>query len=233
VQPSFDQEAEVDFLPSQGTGQTAVMGEIPSTEAEAEKVVPALGAAGFTVTAVHHHITMLTPPVEWTHFTGTGDALSLARKIHDVVQQTTATPLPAKEGSKDTTLPAPELASTLGGESRVSDGAVEVSLDRGDKISVGGQAAPSGFGLDGLVYFEPLPGGQAATTGEVCLIGTEVQPVLTALERAGLVVTALHSHMLDTAPPTFFVHWWGIGSPTMLATQIRGALDQANFLKKG
>jgi len=60
-----------------------------------------------------------------------------------------------------------------------------------------------------------------------------VPPVLTALEKAGLIVTALHSHMLDTAPPTFFLHWWGTGSPTTLATQIRGALDQANFPKKG
>jgi hypothetical protein len=233
VQAAFDQESEIDFLPSPDAGQTSIMGEIASTEAEADKLIPALGAAGFTVTAVHHHLTMLTPPVEWTHFTASGDAVALGGKLHGVLQQTTATPLPAKEGAKDTTLPAPELASTLGGESHVSDGVVEVSVDRGDEIAMNGRKVPSGFGLDGLVYFQPLPGGQAATTGEVCLIGGEVSPVVSALQKAGLVVTALHSHMLDTSPPTFFVHWWGTGSPTTLATQVRGVLDQANFPKKG
>jgi hypothetical protein len=59
-----------------------------------------------------------------------------------------------------------------------------------------------------------------------------VQPVLAALAKAGLTVTALHNHMLDTVPSTYFVHWFGMGAPTALAQEVRSALDKANYPKK-
>jgi hypothetical protein len=232
-EPSFDQDTELDFLPKAGGGAT-MTGELAATEREEARLVPALLKRGITVSAVHNHLTQLTPEVEWVHVMANGDPVAIARKVRAALQATTATPFPVKEGRKRTSLPMKRLAATLGGEAVVDDGGVvTVSVDRGDQISMSGQPIPSDLGVGGLVYFQPMRGGRAATTGEICLLGSEVQPVLAALAKAGLTITALHNHMLDTSPSTYFVHWFGIGTPAALAHKVRTALDKANYPKKG
>jgi hypothetical protein len=59
----------------------------------------------------------------------------------------------------------------------------------------------------------------------------EVEPVLSALRRAGIEVTALHNHMLDDQPRTFFVHFWANEDAVKLARGIRAALDKVNVAK--
>ncbi|HEY1528473.1 MAG TPA: DUF1259 domain-containing protein [Candidatus Angelobacter sp.] len=48
--------------------------------------------------------------------------------------------------------------------------------------------------------------GKAAITGDFVLIGKEVTPVIQALRKNAIVVTALHSHMLGE-PRLFFMHF--------------------------
>ena len=60
------------------------------------------------------------------------------------------------------------------------------------------------------------------------LLGSEVQPVIRALQQAGIEVTALHSHMLDESPRLFFMHFWGNDDALALARGLRAALDRTN-----
>jgi hypothetical protein len=60
------------------------------------------------------------------------------------------------------------------------------------------------------------------------LIGSEVNPVIRALQENGIEVTAIHSHMLDESPRLFFMHFWANGATEGLAKGLRAALDKMN-----
>jgi hypothetical protein len=177
---AFDQDTELDFLPS-SNGPTMVMGELAATEREEARLVPALAKTSITITAIHNHITELSPEIEWIHFSASGNAVSIARAIRRVLQRTTGTQFPVKAGGESTGLPRHALAKILGGQATVDDGVVNVSIDRGDRFSMGGQTVPPDFGVNALVYFEQLKQQHtSATTGEVCLLASEIQPVISA-----------------------------------------------------
>jgi hypothetical protein len=53
--------------------------------------------------------------------------------------------------------------------------------------------------------------------------------VVQALTKAGIAVTAVHSHMLTETPRLFFLHFWGVDNPVKLAEGLKAALDQANL----
>jgi uncharacterized protein DUF1259 len=49
--------------------------------------------------------------------------------------------------------------------------------------------------------------------------------VVRALRANNIDVTALHSHVLDTTPTQFLMHFYATGDPTTLARGLRAALD--------
>ena len=49
-----------------------------------------------------------------------------------------------------------------------------------------------------------------------------------ALRDNGIMVTAVHSHMLTEEPRLFFLHFWGNDDAVRLAKGLRAALDQTN-----
>ncbi len=48
------------------------------------------------------------------------------------------------------------------------------------------------------------------------------------LRKAGIQITALHSHMLDESPRLFFMHFWANDQPVKLARGLRAALEKTN-----
>ena len=81
------------------------------------------------------------------------------------------------------------------------------------------------------INFQPTGGGKAAITGDFVLLASEVNPVLQALRESGIEVTAVHNHMLDDQPRTFFVHFWANDDAMKLAEGLRLALGKANLSK--
>jgi hypothetical protein len=90
---------------------------------------------------------------------------------------------------------------------------------------------PGSMGLATGLNFQPTGGGKAAITGDFVLIGKEVNPVIRALRKNGIEVTALHSHMLDEQPRLFFMHFWANDDAVKLAKGLRAALDETNSKK--
>ena len=49
--------------------------------------------------------------------------------------------------------------------------------------------------------------------------------VLKALRGGGINIVAIHKHMTGESPRMLFLHYWGVGSTTQLATGLKAALD--------
>ncbi len=60
--------------------------------------------------------------------------------------------------------------------------------------------------------------------GDLVLLETEINPVMTKLIENGLEITAIHNHVLRGNPATFYMHVGGHGDPVKLATALRTAL---------
>ena len=58
------------------------------------------------------------------------------------------------------------------------------------------------------------------------LLGLEVNNVLKALRKNDLDVVAIHQHMFGTKPNIIFLHYWGKGEATKLASGFRAALQE-------
>jgi hypothetical protein len=65
---------------------------------------------------------------------------------------------------------------------------------------------------------------KAVVDGDFVMFEPEVQPVLKALRGAGINIVAIHQHMLEDAPRTVFLHYWGVGPTRELAHGLKAAL---------
>jgi hypothetical protein len=63
--------------------------------------------------------------------------------------------------------------------------------------------------------------------GDLVLLETEINPVMTKLIENGAEITAVHNHLLRASPATFYMHVGGQGDPVRLATAIRSALAES------
>ena len=88
------------------------------------------------------------------------------------------------------------------------------------------------MGTAEAINFQPTGSGKAAITGDFVLTSDEVDPVLQALRKNGIEVTALHSHMLNEQPRLFFMHFWANDDAKKLASGLRAALDKVNVAKQ-
>jgi hypothetical protein len=66
---------------------------------------------------------------------------------------------------------------------------------------------------------------RAAACGDFAMLELEVAPVIRELRAGGIEVAAVHNHMFFEEPRVVFLHYWGVGTATDLATIFRRALD--------
>jgi len=77
--------------------------------------------------------------------------------------------------------------------------------------------------LGGWAAFKPM-GNMAMVMGDLVLLGSEINPVISKLQEGGLEVTAIHNHLLRAEPMTFYMHIGGHGDPEKMATALKAAL---------
>jgi Domain of Unknown Function (DUF1259) len=98
------------------------------------------------------------------------------------------------------------------------------SFPRSDlSVTVDGVAIKPALALGSWIAVKPMQGG-AMVTGDLVLLETELNPVMSKLIENGLEITAVHNHVLRANPPTVYMHVGGRGDPVKLATAIRNAL---------
>jgi hypothetical protein len=209
-----------------------VMGDLVLAEDEVEPVMLALENGGLQVTALHNHLLHESPRVMYMHIGGEGDAVTLAAAIKQAVGLTkTPPPNPPATPPQDLGIDTAGIEQALGHKGKINGGVFQVSVPRAEMISQGGMKIPGSMGLATGLNFQPTGGGKAAITGDFVLIGKEVNPVIRALRKNGIEVTALHSHMLDEQPRLFFMHFWANDDAVKLAKGLRAALDETNSKK--
>jgi len=77
--------------------------------------------------------------------------------------------------------------------------------------------------LGSWAAFQPM-GDDVMIMGDLVLTHDEVNPVMSRLLEGGFTITALHNHLLRSAPGTMYMHIGAHGDPVKLATTLRQAL---------
>src|SRR5215210_5567807 len=94
------------------------------------------------------------------------------------------------------------------------------------KVTLDGVEIKPALALGGWVAMKPAHGG-AMVMGDLVLLESEINPVMTALIHNGLEITAIHNHVLRGNPATFYMHVGGHGDPEKMATSILQALQSS------
>jgi Domain of Unknown Function (DUF1259) len=94
------------------------------------------------------------------------------------------------------------------------------------QVTLDGVTIRPALALGGWAAFKPAHGG-AMVMGDLVLLETEINPVMTKLIEGGLEITAVHNHVLRANPATFYMHIGGHGDPMKMAAAIRAALAES------
>jgi hypothetical protein len=120
-----------------------------------------------------------------------------------------------------------KVDEALGRAGAVSGDVHRYGFPRTDlQVTLDGVAIRPALALGGWVAFKPAHGG-AMVMGDLVLLETEINPVMSKLIENGLDITAVHNHVLRANPPTFYMHIGGHGDAVKLATAIRTALAES------
>jgi hypothetical protein len=93
-------------------------------------------------------------------------------------------------------------------------------------VMLDGVTIKTALALGGWVAFKPMGGG-VMLMGDLVLLETEINPVMTKLIENGVEVTAVHNHLLRASPAPWYMHVGGHGEPIELATAIHNALAES------
>jgi hypothetical protein len=120
-----------------------------------------------------------------------------------------------------------KVDEALGRSGAVTGDVHRYGFPRSDlQVTLDGVTIRPALALGGWAAFKPAHGG-AMVMGDLVLLETEINPVMSKLIENGLEITAVHNHVLRGSPATFYMHIGGHGDPVKLATAIRTALAQS------
>jgi len=229
LRPGFALGGWVAFQPM-GT-ETMVMGDLVLTQDEVNPVMRKLEEGGIEITAVHNHLLRAEPMTLYMHVQGHGDPVKLAGAIHSGLALSKTPFAPPPGTSQPANIDMIGVDRIMGYRGQDSGGIYQFGIPRAKPVTDQGMALPGAMGAAIAINFQPTGFNTAAITGDFVLLGTEVNPVIKALQANGIEITALHSHMLDEQPRMFFLHFWANDDARKLATGLRAALDKVDVKK--
>jgi hypothetical protein len=95
------------------------------------------------------------------------------------------------------------------------------------RVTVGDVALRPALALGSWVAFRRTSGGRAMAMGDLVLLDTEINDVISALQQGGVEQSALHNHILGASPNTMYLHISVHGDPVKIAQTIRAALARS------
>jgi hypothetical protein len=120
-----------------------------------------------------------------------------------------------------------KVDAALGRKATVTADVHRYAFPRTDlNVTLDGVTIKPALALGGWVAFKPMHGG-AMAMGDLVLLETEINPVMTKMIANGLEITAIHNHVLRGSPATFYMHVGGHGDAEKLAIAIRDALGES------
>jgi len=205
-------------------------GDLVLTDTEINPVISALQQHSFEITALHNHLINESPSVMYLHFWGHGPAATLAASLKDALSKTktpmTAAPAPTATAGSADDLPADKIQQAIGLKGTVNNGVLGLSQPRPETIQMMGVTLPPSMGMATSINFQSAGAGKVVATGDFVMIADEVNKVARALRQHDIAITALHNHMLHGTPELYFMHFWGEGDATAVATGLKAALAE-------
>ena len=92
------------------------------------------------------------------------------------------------------------------------------------RVVLDGVSIEPSLALGSWAAFQPM-GDEVMVMGDLVLTHEEVNPVMTRLLQGGYTITALHNHLLRSAPGTMYMHIAAHGDPVRLAAALRQAIS--------
>lgn len=119
-----------------------------------------------------------------------------------------------------------EVEKILGTKGEVLEGALIVKFPRTDiRVTVQGERVPISLGFVSWIAWKNM-GDDTLVMGDLVLLATEVNPVISVLAAVNINIAALHNHFLGERPRIMFLHFEGIGDGDKLAQGIKTALGK-------
>lgn len=217
------------WIAFKAVGQGVVAhGDLVLGEDEVGPVVRELEEHGVQITALHNHLIHEVPHVMFLHFWGQGEAGKLAQQLKQALSKTKTPIGEAKKGE----IPAEEpgfdsehIQATLGHKGTVKNGVLHVSVPRMDAVTESGVELPPSMGTATAINIQGAGAGKVAATGDFVMTRDEVNRVAKALTKNGIVVTALHNHLVHSTPDLYFMHFWANDSTEKVVKGLRTGLD--------
>jgi hypothetical protein len=232
IKPALALGGWVAFAPMRD--EAMLMGDLVLLESEITPVMKKLLDGGIDVTAIHNHVLRGSPATFYMHVGGHGDPEKMAAAIRSALSAsktpfepsaTTAGPAPAVD------LDTAKLDQIIGVKGTAVGGVYQFGVPRRQPVVENGMPVTAPLGGSNAINFQPTGDGKAAITGDFLATGDEVKPLIRTLRAGDIEVTAIHSHMLDEEPRTFFVHFWANDEALKLARGIRAALETTAIAK--
>jgi hypothetical protein len=228
LEPHFELTTYFGFAPV-GQNDVLAMGEVIMLQEEVNGALVEARRQGVDVAALHNHLLGENPRIMYMHVMTQGPAEAVATRLRSLASKTHVPLRPAEESQRAT----PDwsaIDAILGPHAEKEGMTASYIFRRREPHAVHGVPVRSTDMLETAseVVFQQLPGGRMACGGELFLRPEEVQPVIDALEAAGLHVTALHNHMLDEQPTMYWMHWFGTGEGTTMARGVAAAISKTN-----
>lgn len=223
--PGADMSSDFNFM--RAGNETLMVGEIMLTEEEVAATTEKLARAGIDETGLHNHLLRESPHIMWLHVHGHGDAVEIAKALHDIVEANGGI-FSEVENVQRLDLDMADLDRAMGSNGTINGGVYAYSIPRADPIYMNEVELAPGMDISTEISFQPLGNGKAAAIGEFVLEPVEVEPVLHSLSGSGIEVTALHSHMITEEPRLFYLHCWTKGDALNIAQAMHEALSMTN-----
>lgn len=125
-----------------------------------------------------------------------------------------------------------ESITGLKGSYNEKEKVFKVSFPRTDiKISVNNTQLDPFMGLTSWTAFTPIAENKFMVMGDLVLFQDEVNPVMTIFLNNNINVTALHNHFFNDIPKVYFMHIGGVGTLSVLAGNVKNALETINEIR--
>jgi Domain of Unknown Function (DUF1259) len=117
-----------------------------------------------------------------------------------------------------------KIDQVLGRSGQKTGDVYRVGFPRTDlKVTVARIAVKPGLALGSWAAFSGTDA-SASVMGDLVLLESEVNPVMSKLRAAGFEITGLHNHILNETPRVLYMHYMGHGDAAALAKSLRVAL---------
>ena len=218
--------------------EAMVMGDLVLMQDEVNPVMSALFANGIGVTALHNHFFFDEPKVFFMHIAGEGplDKLAGGVKAARAAQKEirTANPTPGKLfgngfAPEKNAISTGTLEQVFAAKAQTKDGMAKFVFGRPARMACGCDVNKE-MGVNTWAAFAGTDD-NAVVDGDFAATEDELQTVLKTLRAEGINVVAIHHHMTGETPRYLFLHYWGKGSASALATSLKKALDTQKPLK--